>query len=95
MKEKCKSLFETNGIFYDLLKNGNTQGEICKILNIKKTVTAHKSQGQTLNKVSIDIGCSAIAHGAFYVALSRVRRFEDVLFFGAKKMARKWYIFSY
>ena len=36
MKEKCKSLFETNGIFYYLLKNGNTQGEICKILNITR-----------------------------------------------------------
>ena len=36
IKEKCKSLFETNGIFNYLQKNGNTQGEICKILNITR-----------------------------------------------------------
>ena len=34
MKEKYKSLFENNGIFYNLLKHGNTQGEICKISKI-------------------------------------------------------------
>ena len=34
MKEKYKLLFENNGIFYNLLKYGNTQGEICKISKI-------------------------------------------------------------
>ena len=29
-------LFETNGIFYNLLKNRNIQGEVCKILNITR-----------------------------------------------------------
>ena len=45
-------------------------------------VTAHKSQGQSLNRVAIDISERAFAHGAFYVALSRVRRLEDLLLFG-------------
>ena len=48
-------------------------------------VIAHKAQGQTLEKVAIDIGSSAFAHCAFYVAMSRVRKLEDVLFFGAEK----------
>ena len=54
-------------------------------LRLAWAVTAHKAQGQTLEKVSIDIGSSAFAHGAFYVAMPRVRRLEDVLFFGAER----------
>ena len=54
-------------------------------LRLAWAVTAHKAQGQTLDKVSIDIGCQAFAHGAFYVALSRVRKLEDVLFFGSRR----------
>lgn len=46
-------------------------------------VTAHKSQGQTLSRVAIDVSETAFAHGAFYVALSRVRRIEGLLLFGA------------
>ena len=44
--------------------------------------TAHKSQGQTLDRVAINIADSAFAHGSFYVALSRVRRLDDILLFG-------------
>ena len=44
--------------------------------------TAHKSQGQTLERIAIDIGENAFAHGAFYVALSRVRRVDDLRLFG-------------
>ena len=47
--------------------------------------TAHKAQGQTLDKVAISIKDIAFAHGAFYVALSRVRRLEDILFFGREE----------
>lgn len=53
-------------------------------LRLAWAVTAHKAQGQTLDKVSIDIGSSAFAHGAFYVALSRVRKLQDLMFFGAQ-----------
>lgn len=41
--------------------------------------TAHKSQGQTLDKVGIDLTNNAIfAHGQLYVSLSRVCKMEDV-----------------
>ena len=45
-------------------------------------VTAHKSQGQSLTRVAVDISERAFAHGAFYVALSRVRRLDNLLLFG-------------
>ena len=45
-------------------------------------VTAHKSQGQSLRRVAIDIAEPAFAHGALYVALSRVRSLESLLLFG-------------
>ena len=52
-------------------------------------VTAHKSQGQTLSKVAINISTLAFAHGAFYVALSRVRSINDVMLFGMKDWSEK------
>ena len=64
----------TNGVSYTIYQFP---------LRLAWAVTAHKAQGQTLDKVSIDIGSQAFAHGAFYVALSRVRRLDDILFFGA------------
>lgn len=45
-------------------------------------VTSHKCQGQTLDKVAICIDEPAFAHGSFYVAMSRVRGLNDVIFFG-------------
>ena len=41
--------------------------------------TAHKSQGQTLDRIAVNIADPAFAHGALYVALSRVRSLNDVL----------------
>ena len=52
-------------------------------------VTAHKSQGQTLSKVAINISTLAFAHGAFYVELSRVRSINDVMLFGRKDWSEK------
>ena len=34
-------------------------------------ITIHKSQGQTFDKVIIDLGYGAFTHGQLYVALSR------------------------
>ena len=48
-------------------------------------VTAHKSQGQTLEKCAIDIGEKAFAHGSLYVALSRVKSLNNVMLFGLDK----------
>ena len=58
-------------------------------LRLAWAVTAHKSQGQTLSKVAINISTLAFAHGAFYVALSRVRSLNDVLLFGVSKWPEK------
>ncbi len=41
-------------------------------------VTIHKSQGKTFDKVIIDIGNGAFAHGQVYVALSRCRSLEGI-----------------
>ena len=45
-------------------------------------VTAHKSQGQSLARVAIDMAEPAFAHGPLYVALSRVRSLDAVRLFG-------------
>jgi len=47
-------------------------------LKLAWAVTIHKSQGQTYNRVHIDLGRGAFAHGQTYVALSRCRSLEGV-----------------
>ena len=42
-------------------------------------VTIHKSQGKTFDKVVIDVGRGAFAHGQVYVALSRCTNFEGIV----------------
>jgi len=42
-------------------------------------VTIHKSQGKTFDRVVIDIGRGAFAHGQVYVALSRCTSFEGLV----------------
>ena len=41
--------------------------------------TIHKSQGQTLDKVVIDLGTTEKSLGLTFVALSRVRNYKDFL----------------
>lgn len=41
-------------------------------------ITIHKSQGQTFDKVVIDLGHGAFAHGQVYVALSRCKTLEGI-----------------
>ena len=41
-------------------------------------ITIHKSQGQTFDKVVIDLGNGAFAHGQTYVALSRCTTLEGI-----------------
>ena len=41
-------------------------------------ITIHKSQGKTFDRVIVDMGRGAFAHGQTYVALSRCRSFEGI-----------------
>ena len=41
-------------------------------------ITIHKSQGQTFERVHIDLGRGAFAHGQTYVALSRCTSLEGI-----------------
>ncbi|MEI6862842.1 MAG: ATP-binding domain-containing protein, partial [Candidatus Omnitrophota bacterium] len=41
-------------------------------------ITIHKSQGQTFDKVILDLGHGAFTHGQVYVALSRCTRLEGI-----------------
>ena len=43
-------------------------------------ITIHKCQGMTLSKVIIDIGKKEMQNGLTFVAISRVRRKEDLAF---------------
>ena len=48
-------------------------------LRLAYALTIHKSQGQTIDKIVIDLGKSEQSLGLTFVALSRVRNFSDFI----------------
>jgi ATP-dependent DNA helicase PIF1 len=49
-------------------------------LRLAWAITIHKSQGQTFERVLIDLGRGAFAHGQTYVALSRCTSLDGIVF---------------
>lgn len=47
-------------------------------IRLSFAMTINKSQGQTFDKIGIFLPNPVFTHGQFYVAISRVRRFEDI-----------------
>jgi ATP-dependent exoDNAse (exonuclease V) alpha subunit len=64
---------KTNSISFEILGT-YTQYPI----RLAWAITIHKSQGLTFDKVIIDMGRGAFAHGQLYVALSRCRTLEGI-----------------
>ena len=58
-------------------------------LKLAWAITIHKSQGKTFEKVTIDMGQGAFAHGQTYVALSRCTSLEGI---ALKKPIRRSHI---
>jgi ATP-dependent exoDNAse (exonuclease V) alpha subunit len=48
-------------------------------LRLAWAITIHKAQGKTFDRVIIDLGRGAFAHGQTYVALSRCRTLEGII----------------
>lgn len=59
-------------------------------LRLAWAVTIHKSQGKTFDRVVVDIGRGAFAHGQVYVALSRCTSFEGLVLRAPIRRSHIW-----
>jgi len=48
-------------------------------VQLSYAMTIHKSQGKTFDKITVDVGTGAFAHGQIYVALSRCRTLDGII----------------
>ena len=70
---------------YELNKNTNeieakVSGEFCQYpIRPSYAMTIHKSQGKTFERITIDIGTGAFAHGQIYIALSRCKTLDGII----------------
>ncbi len=62
-------------------------------IRLSWAITIHKSQGKTFDNVIIDMGRGSFAHGQTYVALSRCRTLEGIIF--RKPMKKSHVIMDY
>ncbi|XP_021747421.1 ATP-dependent DNA helicase PIF6-like [Chenopodium quinoa] len=56
-------------------------------LKLSFAMTINKSQGKTLNRVSVYLPCPCFSHGQLYVSLSRYKKQKDVTVFAARPPA--------
>jgi ATP-dependent exoDNAse (exonuclease V) alpha subunit len=82
--EVGKYEFESNDYSYDSKEDKISHVKTGSFLQfpvkVAYAITIHKSQGQTFDKVIIDLGDrGAFAHGQVYVALSRCRTIEGII----------------
>ena len=59
-------------------------------LKLAWAITIHKSQGKTFDRVIIDMGRGAFAHGQTYVALSRCRTLSGIILKKPLKLSHVW-----
>jgi len=48
-------------------------------IQLSYAMTIHKSQGKTFEKITVDVGKGAFAHGQVYVALSRCKSLDGII----------------
>lgn len=72
---------------WDLTENDAKVASVTQLpLRLAYAITIHKAQGMTLDKAKINLA-KAFTPGMGYVALSRVRRLEDLYLMGINQMA--------
>src|SRR2546429_413216 len=68
------------------------QGVACKRIQfpivLAYAITIHKCQGMTLPTVVVDIGKKETSSGLTFVAISRVRRIQDIAFYATYPLER-------
>ncbi|WP_321285363.1 AAA family ATPase [uncultured Sunxiuqinia sp.] len=74
-KEVEYVLNRETGEFDEKIIAGFTQYPI----QLSYAMTIHKSQGKTFDKITVDVGTGAFAHGQVYVALSRCKSLSGII----------------